>query len=172
MFIDGDSIGQEVIEAALGALGKEGKVVQSTFFGPPRKILSNRWDEFLKQHGIRYMHVPRKSMHLRDPNDVVVSSEAQSWASISSDTHVALLVDDVDYIPLVAKLRKMGKQVIVVLPTASKSVLLQQFERTGAHVIVALPGRRPIRRVRAVLSSGGNGHIEVLKIIRVWTNML
>lgn len=71
---------------------------------------------------------------------------------------IALPVHDIDSIPLIKELHKLGKELILILPARGLQGLSNRFEQREVPVLFAFQ-ERPKGRVLTVLEVGGTGKI-------------
>ncbi|SEI83749.1 TIGR00288 family protein [Allopseudospirillum japonicum] len=105
------------IEPVLEKLSEYGRIVYRRAFGDlvstcTDKYKMNRIRRMLQQHYIQFEDIPYLSRH-KNTADIrlVVDALSLSYAQPAIDT-IAIFSSDRDYMPLVAKLRELGKNII------------------------------------------------------------
>lgn len=162
--IDGDSVSIKQVGDFITELCQHGQIVQSKFFAEPLRIKNKAWRLCLASQNIKFIPVTRNVRPSRDPNDDSICREVRNLLQSDEICAFALMVGDMDYVPLVKEVRGAGKQCMVCLPEHSMG-MTSRFERAGASIIVArVKHSTPMPRYMCALRGDGSGGVEPLKI--------
>ncbi|CAE7663511.1 unnamed protein product [Symbiodinium sp. CCMP2456] len=143
LLIDGDQIGPQWFESVLLAVqtmsGERPKV--AVCFGAPH--LASSWKSHLAQHGIQFQEVERKNTtDLPDPNDAAIMEVANSIATASPDSCIAIASTDSDFLDYHLQLKNRGIRSVALVPYTSdeKRCALSGVESCRFRVPPSNPG--------------------------------
>ena len=87
-------------------------------FGAPH--LASSWKSHLTQHGIQFQKVERKNTtDLPDPNDAAIMEMANSIATASPDSCIAIASTDSDFLDYHLQLQNRGIRSVALVPYRS-----------------------------------------------------
>lgn len=162
LLVDADAFNIEMIRSAISSLEQGCRYqVHTTLFLEPGRLQNKTWAKFLREPGIGFQAVHRRSVELeREPNDEAIV-HAMGKLSGRSDVHtLALLTADMDFVGPVSELQELGHR-IIVLVQANNFGLFSSYKRTGAKVVGLASSSDTRSKVSAVLHLDGTGSVQL-----------
>ena len=152
-------MGLAAIESAMSMLESEGLSVNAELFAAPGYRQNSKWNQFIQQATVTFRPVARQG-GVRDSNDDAIIARTRKLARSPKVTCVALLVSDADFVEVVDEMAKVGKRILVIIPSNKRSCL-SAFCLTSAEVLPLVQKPAPQPRVAAILHGHGQGEVQL-----------
>eukprot|EP00438_Fugacium_kawagutii_P000878 Skav218510 [mRNA] locus=scaffold1564:198425:199993:+ [translate_table: standard] len=161
LLVDGDTHSIDDIISAIKCLKAHGEQrVCTTLFAPPERRQNKKWGDFVRDHGISFRPVHRRTIKLgSEPNDKAITKTMWN-ISKSRKVCIAILTQDLDFVDAIFDLDVQGTKVKVLL-MEDKMSAIKGYERQGIEVLrVTLPEKGRLTKVRAILHQDGTGSVK------------